>query len=342
MSKQIAFCADGTWDGAGANTNVYKIFKAMLQIPGGQIAYYDDGVGADGLPLERLEGGALGQGLFQKIKDGYTHIADVYEAGDEIFLVGFSRGAYTARSLAGMIAICGLPLRPHDSRLVDTAFAGYRSRGQREMLLDSLASYEMYDAQITMVGVWDTVGSLGIPAICGGVDPLIYGFLDTGLHGDVKNAFHAVAIDERRREFSAALWTSAPTAGQTLEQVYFCGSHGDVGGVYANDPATGTALSDLTLSWMMNRANRLGLQLSPEVLARYPSPMEAKYALDSWHTEWNPLWLFPESRTIDGRATLANSVEVRCAEDELYRPRNLSLIGGLPGSSYGTANVVSR
>jgi uncharacterized protein (DUF2235 family) len=340
MSKRIAFCADGTWDGAGVNTNVYRIFNGTRQIPGEQIAYYDGGVGADGLPLERLAGGALGQGLFQKIRDGYARIADVYEAGDEIFLFGFSRGAYTARSLAGMIAICGLPLGAHDSHLVDTAFAAYRGRGQREVLLDSIASYEMYDARITMVGVWETVGSLGVPSVWGGVDPLIYGFLDTSLHPDVQNAFHAVAIDERRREFPATLWSSTTAAGQTLEQVYFCGSHGDVGGGYANDPGSGTALSDVALSWMVNRASQAGLTMTPQILARYPSPMEAKYALDARHDSWNPLWFFPESRGIDGSATLANSVGVRCVEDESYRPRNLNLVGGAPGAGYPVARVV--
>src|SRR5580704_11991612 len=120
MGKRIVFCADGTWDSSGKNTNVYKLFKA-LQTSAEQVPYYDDGVGSDGLPIEKLLGGAFGAGLFQKIKDGYTKIAHVYEAGDEIFLLGFSRGAYTARSLGGMIAICGLPTKTFDNSLVDTA-----------------------------------------------------------------------------------------------------------------------------------------------------------------------------------------------------------------------------
>src|SRR5215831_8053950 len=109
MSKRIAFCADGTWDTSANNTNVYKIYKAILSIPGEQLPRYDDGVGSDGTAIEKLLGAAMGQGLHGKIKDGYTRIADVYEAGDDIYIFGFSRGAYTARSLAGMIAVCGLP-----------------------------------------------------------------------------------------------------------------------------------------------------------------------------------------------------------------------------------------
>src|ERR1700753_304930 len=115
MPKNIIFCADGTWKHpsspamvSGADTNVYKFYKC-LAITANQVAFYDDGVGSDGLPIEKLLGGAFGDGLFHKIKDGYTAVAHVYEAGDAVSIFGFSRGAYTARSLAGMISACGLP-----------------------------------------------------------------------------------------------------------------------------------------------------------------------------------------------------------------------------------------
>ena len=101
MSKILAFCADGTWDNTGSNTNVLKLSNAIQNLPGVQIPRYDSGVGADGLPLEHLAGGAFGLGLDQKIKDGYTFFCNHYAADDELFLFGFSRGAYTARALAG-------------------------------------------------------------------------------------------------------------------------------------------------------------------------------------------------------------------------------------------------
>src|SRR5215472_14612431 len=113
MSKLIALCSDGTWDKIANQTNVYRLYKA-LAINAAQVAYYDDGVGADGLPIDKLAGGAFGLGLFDKVKQGYTQIAQAYEAGDEIFLFGFSRGAYTARSIAGMIFICGLTTKNFD------------------------------------------------------------------------------------------------------------------------------------------------------------------------------------------------------------------------------------
>ena len=179
-------------------------FNSLLQaarIAGEQDSSYDSGVGTGGDPIDKLLGGALGAGLVVKIKAGYTRIAHVYEAGDDIFLFGFSRGAFTARSLAGMIAICGLPTENVDEECVDSAFEAYRNQADRQMLLDSLKEYSMEDARFKMLGVWDTVGSLGIPAAWGGIDAIQYGFLDTSLHPDVLDAYQALAIDEQRAQF---------------------------------------------------------------------------------------------------------------------------------------------
>lgn len=341
MSRRIAFCADGTWDGAANSTNVYRISKAIVPMPGEQYSFYDDGVGADGTPIEKLLGGAIGEGLLQKVRDGYSTISSVYEDGDEIFIFGFSRGAYTARSLAGMIANCGLPTKNPDANLVNTAFQAYRNKDQRAAILATLGAYGLVDAKMTMVGVWDTVGSLGVPALLGGVDLWQYGFLDTGLHPDILNACHAVAINERRQEFPATLWMPPFAAGQIVEQVYFCGVHCDVGGGYPDDAGTGTALSDITLSWMMAKARALGLVFDPGVAARFPSPIDKKFSLDTKHESWSPLWLFPKSRDIAPAATLANSVEVRCQNDSSYRPGSLSLVNGLPGPAYGSKIVVA-
>ena len=342
MGRRIAFCADGTWDTVSNDTNVYRISKAIVPIPGEQYSFYDDGVGSNGTPVDKLIGAAFGLGLFQKIKDGYSTIASVYEAGDEVFVFGFSRGAYTARSLAGMIAACGLPTKNPDPNLVENAFQAYRNKDQRAAILASLGNYGLVPAKITMVGVWDTVGSLGIPAMFGAVDPLLYGFLDTSLNPQILNAYHAVATDERRVEFPATLWTSAPIAGQTIEQVYFCGVHCDVGGGYADDAGTGTALSDITFSWMMANAQSLGLVFDPGVLSEYPSPIDKTDALDTKHESWNPRWLFPKPRDIAPNATLANSITVRCQVDSTYRPGNLKLAAdGTPVPAYGTEVVVA-
>ncbi len=341
--KKIVYCADGTWDGKSSATNVFKLFSALL-VTSAQMPFYDSGVGADGNPIEKFVGGAFGTGLFQKIKDGYTKISQVYEAGDEVFLFGFSRGAYTARSLGGMIAACGLPSKNFDDQLVESAFQAYRNKSQRAAILATLSSkYAMSDAQITMVGVWDTVGSLGIPAIFGGVDPAIYGFLDTSLNPKITNAFQALAIDERRREFPPTLWTSNPAPGQTVQQVWFCGVHSDVGGGYdVGGDATATELSDITLSWMINKARGLGVAFSPAALAQYPYPLDPTYALDHLHESWTPLWGFPVRRSLPPASALANSVLIRCQHHVGYSPCNLTLQAGIPAPTYTFLVVVSE
>ncbi|HEY3840831.1 MAG TPA: DUF2235 domain-containing protein [Bryobacteraceae bacterium] len=336
MSKKIIFCSDGTWDKPQNATNVYKLYKA-LATSATQAPYYDDGVGATGLPLEHLIGGAFGTGLFQKVKDGYSQIAQVYEAGDEIFLFGFSRGAYTARSLAGMIAICGLPTQNFNQHLVDTAFRAYRDKDDRQSLLASLGPGALFDAQIKMVGVWDTVGSLGIPGAVFDIPDSLYGFLDTGLHPDVQHAYHALAIDERRREFPPTLWTSTPAPGQILEQVWFSGVHCDVGGSY---PETG--LSNITLSWMLSKAMALGIEVNAEAASLYlPLPVDPKGAIDMIHESWNLVWGFPEPRKIAANSTISNSVAIRLAHMNNYRPSNLTFTDSQLASTYLAESIVS-
>jgi uncharacterized protein (DUF2235 family) len=337
MAKRIAFCADGTWNDVATNTNVYKIFKAM-KFAADQCPIYDDGVGSDGNTLLRLAGGAFGLGLYSKMKEGYTRIAHLYEKGDQVFLFGFSRGAFTARSLGGMITLCGLPTQNVDDKLVDLAFNAYRERDKtkRQTMLDALkAQYAMDDAEIAMVGVWDTVGSLGIPAIFGGVSPLIYGFCDTQLHPNVKHAYHAVSIDERRAEFPATLWTGPFAPGQVVEQVYFTGVHCDVGGGY---PECG--LSDITLSWMMGKAKALGLEFEDAVYQQYAG-LDPKHSLDQKHESWSVTWAFPKPRAIADDACVSNSAQVRLQCDASYKPASLKQSAGQLAPSYKVVGVVA-
>ena len=341
MSKRIVFCADGTWDSSTKHTNVYKMYKSLV-VSSDQMPFYDDGVGVSGGLIVKLLGGAFGTGLWRKIKEGYTKIAHVYEEGDELFLFGFSRGAFTARSLAGMIVACGLPTKDFTEDLVETAFDAYRDRGNRSQKLQKLANNDMFPAKIKMIGVWDTVGSLGIPSIFGGVDPLLYGFLDTSLHPSVLNAYQALAIDEMRCEFPPTLWSSAPAAGQTLEQVWFCGVHSDVGGGEPDDLDGATALSDIPLTWMMNKASALGLKLDATMAAQYAVPMRTEYALEKLHTSWSALCGVPRMRSIDKNALLANSVSVRSQCDKTWRPGNLSFVDGVLSLGYELVSVVGE
>ncbi len=340
MGKRIIFCADGTWDKASSQTNVYKLYKALLTT-GDQMPLYDDGVGADGNHLIMLLGGAFGTGLWQKIKDAYSQIAHVYKQGDEIFIFGFSRGAYTARSLAGMIAACGLPTKPFADQLVNLAFDAYRDKLNREAKLKQLAPWEMFATDIQMVGVWDTVGALGIPAVFGLVDPILYGFLDTGLNPKIKHAVHALAMDERRAEFMPTLWTSTPAAGQIVEQVWFTGAHSDVGGGERDDSLGVPQLSDIPLSWMMNKAQTLGVQFDPNVARQYAHPFDGKFALNKFHESWSLSWGIPVRRRVDPASNIANSVVVRCQLDPEWRPSNLMFVDNCVAATYQIVPVVT-
>jgi uncharacterized protein (DUF2235 family) len=341
MSKRIVFCADGTWDKASKRTNVYKLYKALVT-SAEQVPLYDDGVGADGGFLVMLAGGAFGTGLWKKIREGYTQISQVYEQGDELYIFGFSRGAFTARSLAGMIAACGLPTEKFDDNLVNIAFDAYRDRANRQTKLQKLAQWKMFTPDIKMVGVWDTVGALGIPAAVGLIDPIAYGFLDTSLNPKIKNAFHAMAMDERRAQFMPTAWTGTPAADQHVEQVWFTGAHSDVGGGEPDDVDGTKELSDIPLSWMIDKARSLGVQFDEAVALKYAHPMQPDYALDKFHESWSLLWGVPIRRKIASDASIGNSVVLRCQHDMHWRPGNLTFVNGVIASGYKIVPVVGQ
>jgi uncharacterized protein (DUF2235 family) len=334
MTKNIAYFADGTWDEPCDHSNVARLFAAADNTPGAQVTFYDSGIGTDGNPFTQLLDGAMGAGLFQKIKQGYAHIASQFAPGDQIFIFGFSRGAFIARSLAGMIANCGLPtINPDDHRCVDTAFEAYRNVSQRKMLLEHLnETYKMNSPGIQLLGVWDTVGSLGIPAIFGGIDVSHYGFLDTGLHANVVNAVQALSIDEQRLQFQPTLWTSTPAPGQTLVQVWFPGVHCDVGGGYDPDPG-GYALSNVTLYWLAIYAQKCGLLFKPGAFPPAPKPDDATATL---HNSLTGLYrLTPHPRIIALGSALFDSVARRFqALAGKYAPANLHVPTGQLTETY--------
>lgn len=344
MSKRIVFCADGTWQAPPNNTNVYRIYRA-LAVTGEQIAFYDDGVGAGFTGIEHVLDGAFGQGILQKIRDGYAKIAHVYEAGDQVFLFGFSRGAYTARSMAGMIAACGLPTGSFTDDCVAQAFAAYKSKdpAQRAAILRGLTACGLQPATIQMVGVWDTVGSLGIPAIFGGIDESKYGFLDTSLHSSIKNAFHCLALDEKRAQFPATLWEGPAAPGQIVEQVWFSGCHGDVGGGTAQGwPVdAGTRLCDITMGWMLTKAQQCGLTIV-DAAAPLLAVLPAEAALDAIRETWNPVYGPPHLRPVPAKAEVANSVAVRLRYALNYVPGSLAVEDGDLADEYTIISVVGE
>jgi uncharacterized protein (DUF2235 family) len=332
--KSIILCADGTWNTphgdspSTGDTNVRKLYCALSN-DRSQLKYYDSGVGTDGTPLDHLSGGAMGEGLFQKVQDCYQFLSDVYDPGDQIYVFGFSRGAYTARSAAGMIAGFGVPTINLDNMTVKRIFSAYREADPttKAALQATLnAAYAMIDVNIQMVGVWDTVGSLGIPGIFFNLlNQKRYGFLDTALHPCVGHACHALSIDERRAQFKPTLWTNPdgsvrPNDAQ-LQQVWFPGAHSDVGGGYLQ-----CQLSDVPLSWMMHKARENGLIFTPEAEAQYLAPPLAD-ALGQPHDEWKIVpWGIPEHRQVPPTAVMSNSVQLRLDDaNSDYKPENLNL-----------------
>jgi uncharacterized protein (DUF2235 family) len=280
--KRIVICCDGTWnradqvrkDGKPCVTNVVKIAVRIAKRDGDtlQIVYYDQGVGT-GNPLDKLSGGAFGEGLEDNIHDAYRFLVANYELGDEIYIFGFSRGAFTARSIGGMIRKCGILKREHADQY-HRALGLYHSKttpadAEAARFREEHSLSPKDDIPIKFIGVWDTVGALGIPVR--GIAALQkgkYEFHDTELSGTVQFAYHALAIDERRGPFRPTLWDYKPKPGQVVEQVWFCGVHSDVGGGY-EDPG----FSDIALEWLLGKARDTGLKLdAPTIAARPLSP----------------------------------------------------------------------
>jgi hypothetical protein len=247
-------------------TNVRRLYDALAEQSADgtvQVCYYQPGVGTERRLLSRLLGGGVAVGLSQHVTDAYHWLTTRYEPGDKIALFGFSRGAYTARSLAGMISACGLL----DTSALDETTTWqqiehvYRHKYRQGRAADprwrsGLAfRYDPVDRSqipVHFIGVWETVGSLGIPDYLGWLNLLdphhSYEFHDVTLNPYIAHARHALALDEHSSAFTPTLW-STPAPGQDVKQVWFPGSHMDVGGGNRE-----TGLSNGSLLWMIKEA----------------------------------------------------------------------------------------
>ncbi|MBB5394538.1 DUF2235 domain-containing protein [Mucilaginibacter sp. AK015] len=271
--KRIIVCSDGTWNKPGdicegeiVRTNVQKIFEAICNEDENhikQIKFYDQGVGSSGTKLSRMIDGATGRGLDDNILDAYKFIIWNYEIGDEIFLFGFSRGAYTVRSLAGLIRTAGL-VKNNNLRLIQQAYDMYRDRGDKakhpdgDIAREFREKHSQPEVRIKFIGVWDTVGALGVPVKLF-YNRKRYEFHDTTLSSYVDYAYHALAIDERRKNFIPTLWQQSKSVQdngikQVFEQRWFTGVHSNIGGGYPDE-----GLSDIALHWMIAKAKGAGL-----------------------------------------------------------------------------------
>ena len=287
MAKNIVICSDGTGNSAiiGRGTNVFKLFEAVDLnghrtdpdlVP--QVALYDDGVGTENFKLLKIFAGMTGFGLSRNVKQLYKELVRIYDPGDRIFLFGFSRGAFTVRTLAGLIATCGIL----DVEKLSTARAlkaavhetyrvyrrGYRTEVAQWFLgkPDPSVTQKFKDrysrqcnVSIAFLGVWDTVDAVGLPFHVSDFINLVFyrfKFPDYILSKAVERACHALAIDDARHSFHPLLWRESEGDAERIEQVWFAGAHSNVGGGY---PKQGMSL--VALEWMVRKAESVGLRV---------------------------------------------------------------------------------
>lgn len=276
--KRLVVCCDGTWNKPDNETitNVEKIARTVQSNPdatGGtyQLVYYVSGVGAGSYAADRILGGAFGFGLLHNVIACYRFLAQNYASGDEVFIIGFSRGAYTARSVAGMLGHVGLLTKESlvQDRLPEAVHRYQRTSMPEGAFGESVNEFKHDHCQsikIHFLGVFDTVGALGVP----GFTRFTPRFHDVQLGGQVLCARHAMAVDETRLKFAPTFWeaTEGSPGGSTeddrVKQVWFEGAHSDVGGGYRE-----TGLSDTSLLWMAREAHDAGLVFDVPLLDHY-------------------------------------------------------------------------
>jgi uncharacterized protein (DUF2235 family) len=348
--KRLAIFLDGTWNTLNNNTNVWRL-KSLTAETADQRVYYSQGVGTR--RGESARGGITGWGIDSEIIEAYTWLIQNFDDGDEIFIFGFSRGAYTARSLSGLISKCGV-LRLGAPLSIEQLYTRYRiydaptirslqgkSLPDDASLEDRWLSAYSRPTKIKFVGVWDTVGSLGLPVWSMAAKVRKYRFLDTHLRLDNEYAFHALALDEHRRNFEPTFWTRTDRVGHEgaaerqidkVEQRWFVGAHANVGGGYASDP-----LAQKPLKWLMEKATGLGLVFRNEVLldvSQVAPPVTDSYREFAWglyriasRPFYRPVGLPPEKGTQATTSrineTVDGSVFDRWRADATYRPPNL-------------------
>lgn len=292
--KKIILAFDGTGNLFSVNnTNVAKLLQAVDRSPS-VLTFYESGIGtfpyqgafSNGRSwLSNLYKQATGAGIRRNIRTAYQYLIDVYEPGDQIYLYGFSRGAYTARALAGLLHDYGLLRKGHDNLVNHVSKFYHRckqsddnTKGVPDAVRHEFQRLFTQPCKPHLVGVWDTVGSLGT---------LYRGekFVNSKLNKDVHIGLHAMAIHELRKKFPVSVWSNTLEAdgitrkdtGKVIKQAWFAGAHADVGGGYED-----TALSDPALEWMLKESEAAGLPLrknwQENIWPKFsPNPKAAKH-----------------------------------------------------------------
>jgi uncharacterized protein (DUF2235 family) len=337
--KRIVICADGTWNKPETDlekdfpTNVLKVARAIApntQDNIKQVVFYDWGLGSY---HDSATGGGFGKGINKNIADNYRFIVQNYDPGDELYFFGFSRGAYTVRSLAGMINNCSILKREHANR-IEEAFDYYKSpkiHPSDDFSIQYRKDYAVENkVRIKFIGVWDTVGALGIPFRMFGFLNEKHLFHDNKIGPNIDVARHAMAIDELRDDFKPTIWKKR--RGMDLQQVWFAGVHSDVGGGYSPD-ADKKVLADIPLEWMINEASSTGLEFEPHIKSALNGSPTA-----SEHQEYEGFFkvLGKYERKIYNYTPVHKSVKERFESKPDYRPKMLVEYV----KKYGWTNIV--
>jgi uncharacterized protein (DUF2235 family) len=265
VPKNIVVFADGTGQegGEGQPTNVYQMFRMIENRTSRQVAFYDAGVGTG---WRKFTGNVGGMGISRNILQGYRFIFEQYESGDRIYLLGFSRGAATVRSLSSFIHHFGI-LPKSRPELIKRAWKIYKKKDAEERAAkarDLVKRHHTMWATIRFLGCYDTVAALGLPfktasVLLDGIPGFRHKFHNFTLSKSVEHAYHALAIDDERKTFHPVLWDpEVDESYQTVRQVWFAGAHSDVGGGYSE-----RGLSDIALVWLTRQAVLHGLRIYP-------------------------------------------------------------------------------
>jgi len=306
MTKNLVFCSDGTGQEPKNNTNVFRTCSALRKTDE-QVTGYDPGVGTRF--GETIRGKAFGRGLAMNVRDGYEFVRKHYRDGDRIYLFGFSRGAYTVRSLASFIALVGLVPPDAPARAVGAAWETYkcnREESLEEKKKELDRTFGRIEAPIEAVCVWDTVGSIGRQTRTSDVrKKLAHPYHRMTVYPAISRVYHAVSLDERRTQYFPHLLQGQGTReGQVIEEVWFAGVHSDVGGGYGDDKSLG----EVTLAWMLSKVGDELDLVDDFIPSLNPDPLGPMH-----NNEKGPLWsLFQKrSRPVPRGSVLHRSVVER-------------------------------
>lgn len=290
---------DGTLSSldTGRSTNAGRIFKLLLDLPPGErpSVFYEEGI--QWTEWRTLRDVITGTGINPQIRRAYDFLASRYRPGDRIYLFGYSRGAFAVRSLAGLIDRIGL-VRPRfaTERMIRQVWRLYQTDPHGPHAQAFARTFCDPGVEIEMVGVFDTVKALGwrLPFLAARSDRET-AFHSLHLGNRVRRGFHALALDETRTAFEPVLWDSRPDWKGQVEQVWFRGCHGDVGGHLTGfSPARG--LSNIPLVWMLENAEACGLALPEGWRARYPQDPAAP-SCGTWRG-WAKLFVYRRRRLV--------------------------------------------